>query len=113
MSQLIILQEALKDPLLARNVLARMVANLDRTSHLFEFNDDEIAWRVIPRNYKERPNGKSMLKAKGKKPMSFTCKTDAVISADGELLSNLTVIGEKKLPAGETIKLEVCCSCLF
>ena len=102
MSQLLVLDEVLRDPFQERNILSSNLFHYDRVGIIINPNTKE--WFVVPKNYKDDP---SKRKALGKSDMAFMTKTDITLSGNGDVVSILTVKQLKTLPDGVTIKLKV------
>jgi hypothetical protein len=104
-SQLLTAEEVIKHPLLpGHTVLKSHMCSFDRFATVIQNNNSSDSWRLLPADYIEAGG---VVKVRGKTVQGFVAKHDVVISCNGELVSFLTVLSDDKLPAGETIKLQV------
>ena len=112
MSQIVMTLQSLRDPLLPnRNLRPSMIFNIDRVGIKIQRVGKALSFRVMPKGYKDQGG---VRKQRGKTDLDFMTKHDILIAGDGSLVSLLSIIKAKELPAGTTIKLQVrCIFCKF
>jgi hypothetical protein len=104
-SQIVMSRAVLQNPLNPKcSALKSHVVNLDRFATHINPSNTTSTWRLLPTDFEEIGG---ITKVAGTQSLGFNIKHDMVISADGEVVSLLSIMEDSSLPDGAILKLEV------